>query len=446
MSFGAKLSRWVRATTAKVMSLTLLGLLLGLAVDVLIAARLGSSRAADVLFVAIGLPRFLDTVVRTSLRSSLVPFTLERQHALEPERFARHASGLLNTTLALGVVLAALVVVSASPLAAGLGPGLDADGKRAAAGLFYLAIPFIVLAPVATYLEALANSQRRFAPAALRTAFLAGSVLALAGTAWGTDGFGERVLIGYDVGMLLTVVVLAASLRGTGLGYRPWTVPPRSDLRGLASAIGPPSLGFAARQGSRLVERALASLAGPGGVTAYALSFRLFSALQTVLGVSSATVALPEMSEASLDGRRHVIARRIRRNVLRLFAAGAAAALGTFLLREEIVILLYQRGAFDAAAVERTATVLGILALGVPFLCCVPVLHAGLYAEKRLWRVAGSMLAIAAVDVVLAYGLESRFGLVGVAWAATGATVFAFALLVTQLVRVGIPIGRPESR
>jgi peptidoglycan biosynthesis protein MviN/MurJ (putative lipid II flippase) len=62
----------------RVISLTFIGMLLGLAVDVLIAAKLGTGKIADALIIALSLPLFIDTASREGTKFSMLPTFIER--------------------------------------------------------------------------------------------------------------------------------------------------------------------------------------------------------------------------------------------------------------------------------------------------------------------------------------------------------------------------------
>jgi putative peptidoglycan lipid II flippase len=98
---------------------------------------------------------------------------------------------------------------------------------------------------------------------------------------------------------------------------------------------------------------------------------------------------------------------------LAIFCVSTLAALLTFFIRRPLVGLLLGGGAFDEAAVARTALVLGVFCLSIPTESLSHLFARAFYAvQNTIIPVVFSMLSLL-VAASSAYVLSSRVGIVG---------------------------------
>ena len=419
------------------MSLTFVGMLVGLLVDVLIAARLGTGQSADALIIALSFPLFVDTVTRESAKSSLVPLFVERYEELDGRAYWRFVSGMLNGAAVLGIVGMAATFAVAEWITTALGPGLEPAGQQRATLLLRLCAPMLGVAPAITLLSVVLNSQERFSVVALRNAAAPSVVVVAFALSWNRPDTVLWVAGGYSVGFVLFAGLLFRyGFRG---GMYVWAVwPSRPELVDLWHAVRWPSLGVGVRQVSGLAERAIASLVSIGGVSAYYFATRIFSAVQSLVGISVATTSLPTLSKLNVGNQLQRLAQMLRQRVKAVLVLGGGAALIILLFSESIVALLYGRAAFDAGAVKSTGRILFWLGVGIPVTCATPVLVSGLYAREAYRLVATNMVLSAILNVGVAGLLAYWVGLVGIAAAVVVANTFSFILLNIFLFRVDV--------
>lgn len=430
---GARL--W-RSVTQRVMSVTALGMLMSLAVDVLTAARLGATSTTDALIIALSLPLLLDVIMREGTKFSLLPLFVQKNEILSESEYHSFLSGVLNLFLVIGFCLAATGWLLAPAIIRVLGPGLEPSARSQAALLFRLSAPLILFAPASNILFVLLNSQRHFVLTSTRNAIAPTVVVLAMGLAWRSSQIPLWIAGGYTTGYgLFFFLLLWHSVTRIGFwpDWRAW--PDRNILRQLWWVTVYPISGFALRQGSRLVERMLASLVAPGGVAAYYFAFRLVSAAQSIVGVSIATIGLPTITEHDLAGRKSDFSEALRRQVLYTIFLSGLVTVGIFILHGQVVRLLYGRGAFDPASVEQTATVLLFLGAGLVFICLTPVLTSGLYAQRRYAWVLLNMAFATTAQVLLAWWLSRPWGLIGIALSFSLSAMISVASLLYLLHR-----------
>lgn len=429
-----------RSATQRVISLKFGGMLLALLMDVLIAARLGTSGTADALIIALTLPLFVDTVVRESSNFSLVPIFVERRREDGRSDYHRFVSGLLNLGLVAGACLALVAMVAAPWIVSLLGPGLPGPTAEKSVDMLRAAAPMLALAPAITLHGVFLDSHRHFSLVAMRNGVAPGTVVLVLLVTWSQPDTALWIAVAYSLGFAVFFGILYGGARRAGFEHR-WTAwPRRRDLEHVKRAVRWPVAGFVVRQGSRLVERMLASLVAVGGVSAYYFSFRIFSASQTLIGSSVATTGLPGLSVRDTEGDRRAMARGVRKRLVMTLGLVVPAAAFVLVFHRQIIEILYARGAFDARSVALTADLLFWFGWGILFLSLVPVLQSALYARQAYRTVFRNMLAMALFNMAVAWGLSRWIGLEGLAIAAALTASVAVANLALLVPRSGVPV------
>ena len=419
------------------MLLTGVGMGFGLLLDVLLAARLGTGIAADTLIVALTLPLTVDTIARMSITFSLVPVFVKSRSEAGEAQHACFVSAVLNGALLLGLVLGLIMLLGAPVLVAILAPGLPAEARPEASLLLRICSPMLPAAFGIALLAVQHNSERRFIPVAARSLVAPSMVVATLVLAWNSEHVTRWMAGAYSVGYVTFFLVLLGIASRSGMRYR-WALPRSPDLRMMSAAVGYPTVAYAVRQGAHVVERTIASFTGAGGVASLYFAFRIFSAVQTIVGYSAATTGLPAMSELGRLDQKAALAASLRARVLRVGMVTVPIAIVLVAAHDPIVSLLYRRGAFDANAARHVSDTLMWLGMSLPFFCVIPVLQAGLHAQQRFDLVLRNVLVVTLCGLLLAWLLAELRGVPGIAMGISLGAVISVANLVYLLRRTGV--------
>jgi len=151
-------------------------------------------------------------------------------------------------------------------------------------------------------------------------------------------------------------------------------------VREVARLLGPRLLGVAVVQLNFWVNTRLASLQPEGSVTAIVTAFALMLMPQAAIAQSVAIAAMPTFAAQYALGRLDEMRRSLADSLRGVLLLAIPASLGLMLLRQPVIVLLYQRGAFDAHSTELVAWALLWYAAGLVGHCLVEVLARAFYA------------------------------------------------------------------
>jgi putative peptidoglycan lipid II flippase len=154
-----------------------------------------------------------------------------------------------------------------------------------------------------------------------------------------------------------------------------------SNFRQVILLMGPRLLGVAVVQLNFWVNTWLASQMTAGSVTGLYYGFSLMIMAQAVIAQSVAIAAMPTFSAQHALGQQDALRGSLAASLRGVILLALPAALGLMLLRAPLVTLLYQRGEFDARAVEIVAWALLWYAAGMVGHSIMEILTRAFYAQ-----------------------------------------------------------------
>ncbi|MBW2076563.1 MAG: murein biosynthesis integral membrane protein MurJ [Deltaproteobacteria bacterium] len=399
---------------------TFLSRILGLLRDMLIANFFGSGMSADAFFVAFRIPNLLRRLfAEGSFSVAFIPvFTEYLQKRSREDAFllARvvitSLTIILTAVTVLGIVLSPLIVRI-------IAPGFGGMGEKYALTVLLTRImfPYIFLVSVLALFTGILNSLKHFAAPAMAPIFLNLSMIAALvflapHMKIPTVGLAVGVIVGGILQMLLQVPFLLKK----GLSFAPRWLPSHPALRKIGILMLPTIFGSAIYQINQLVGTLLASLLREGSVSYLYYADRLVQFPLGVFGIAISTAVLPSLSREAADrdfeGLRGTLSHAIR---LTMFIT-IPAMVGLIVLREPVVRLLFERGAFDSFTTVMTAQALLFYSLG-------------------LWAFAGLRVFVSAF-----YSLQDTVTPVKVAVAAMIANIVFSLLLMGPLKHGGLAL------
>jgi len=415
---------------------TLLSRILGLGRDQAIAA-LFPRAVTDAFFVAFLIPNVLrQLLAEGAVQNAVLPVLAkirERDGDDAARRFFRAARGL---SLSILLLVSVLGVVFAPQLVS-----LFADGYKDYPGQFERTVmltrwvfPYIFFMGTAALGVAALNTYQRFVATSFAPALLNVSFIALG---LGLPAFlGAR---GYDPALALAVAVLGGglmqmvaqwpSLKQIGFFEAPSLELGHPGVREALRRMGPALIGMGVYYVDVVLARRFLSELGPGSQSYFAWALRLCDFPQGIFIMALQTAALPSLSRLAARGDHEELARTFAFGMrLTLFVAVSATALMVG-LAQPLVVLLFQRGEFDAESVSGTARALMAQGLGIWLVAAVRQLVSVYYAlgDTR------TPVAVAAADLIVFVGLalllRGPFGHVGVGLAVTGSSAVQMLLL-----------------
>lgn len=409
--------------------LTVVSKVLGFGRDAVLAAVFGAGADLDAYLVAQAVPNVAVGLVGSSVATALVPGLSRRLRDGDDLGAGRLVWSALTIVAAAVLVLCAALALLARPVVDLLAPGFDPAQRDLAVDLTRILLGAAVFVAATNVVSALLFARRRFVVANLVGVPFNLSLIVAALVFGGDHGVGA-LAVGFLVGSVLRLAILAPSLRRSGLG-RPWRPLVSPTIRPVLVLALPLLLASVVSNVSSITDRIVGSSAEEGTISALSLAYRLLVLPHTLLVLALGQVALPTLSVAE-----PVRASELIRRGVTLLAAVLVPLAGILLaLAEPLVTVVYARGEFDAADVELarravTAYAVGVAALGLrDFLTRCHL--SGDDSRSPLVAAAVAMVVNVAGDLTVG----RRYGVWGLAGSTTVSFLVALAVSWVLLVR-----------
>ncbi len=367
----------------RLMGLTVMVKLLGLATQVLIASYFGAGPRYDAYAFALFLGTFLEGSVGRVYTGVLVPATIRLRQRLSHRDLMSYQNAAVLLFLGPGLAATILMVVRPGLVVDLIGPNLPAETR----GYVVRMLPWMALGGLgflgATMGKAILNLNRRFGLAGAMPVLQAGVML---GAVLGLNRpLGVWSLpVGFLAGNLLQVAVLTAGSTRSGLmaAVRPH-FPPGAlrQIFGLGWMFMVAQVMLTLQQS---LDKLFATGLPPGSISSISYSLSIINMGVQLFTLSLVVVMFTRLSEFLAGGRNDRAGSYFRANLERVCRIVVPVSVGLSLASGEVVRVLFMRGAFDAADAARTSSVLSLYLLGLPALIFNPMMGRIFHSLQRM--------------------------------------------------------------
>ena len=351
--------------------------------------------------------------------------------------FADQAMTLLTLVLVALVVVMELIMPWAMVILAG---GFDAvPGKmELATELSRIAFPYLLFISLVSLQSGVLNSLGKFAAAAAAPVLLnLALIAALLGFADHMETPGHALAWGVFWAGVAQFAWLAWHCRAHGFPLR--LVRPRwiGKVALLVKRILPVVFGASLYQVNLLIGTILATYVSDGAVSYLYYADRVTQLPLGVVGVAVGTALLPLLARQLKAGEAKAALNSQNRGLEFALLLTLPAAAACLIIPNEIIHVLFERGAFGAEATAATASALFAYATGLPAYVLIRVLAPGFYAREDTATPVRIAVVAMVVNIALMIALMKPLGHVGIALATSVSAWLNTLLLAGVLVRRG---------
>ena len=371
---------------ATVGGFTIISRFLGFVRDILIAAMMGAGPVADAFLVAFKLPNFFRRLfAEGAFSAAFVPlFTRHMsEDGLDAARhFTQEVLGVLVVALLFFVTALQIIMPWTMYVFA---PGFSDDPLRfdLAVSMAQITFPYLIFISLVSQLGGVLNALGKFAAAAATPIILN---LCLITALLGLSGFvetpGHALAWGVATAGVAQFVWLVFACYQAN--FKLFLVRPRLTprVKGLVKLMLPGAIGAGVVQINLLIDVVIASLLPIGSVSFLYFADRVNQLPLGVIGVAIGTALLPLLSRQLRDGGDVDAMDSINRASEFALLLTVPASVALMIIPDQIVAVLFERGAFGVAETKATASALIAYSLGLPAYVMIKVLGPGFFARE----------------------------------------------------------------
>lgn len=406
---------------------------LGFIRDLMTANALGASVWSDIFFVAFKLPNLFRRLFGEGAFSQ----------AFMPNLVKVSQKGLFCAEILIKLSLAmlglSLIVMLFAPLVTkALAFGFSPETIALAVPLVRINFWYLLAIFIVTLLSALLQYKNHFATTAFSTALLNISMITALLLALNLDQKSAAMYLSWGVvagGMLQVLSHIIALkrlnlLRLLNLGIVKFAKGKRAKAKGFWQNFGHGIIGSSANQLSDFISTFIASFLATGAISYLYYANRIFQLPLALFAIALSTAIFPKIAKEIKSKNDTNAINLLKKSFSLLFFLLIFSTIGGFVLANEIIWLLFQRGEFNTQNTIESAKVLQMYMLGLlPF---------GLYKLFSLWLYAKMQQKIAAKIAI--YSLFINTALCLLLFKPLGASGLALAGSISGLFLLGYAI------
>ena len=341
-----------------VMILIIMGKVLALVRDSLIAANFGATYVTDIYNFALGIV-YLLTTIGYGLTTTFIPLHTENIHSSSKEDKGKFVNNVINVFMIATLIVTVILIIFAKYIIFIFAPGFNADPKvfESAVGLTRIMLLSLVFISLQSVVTGVLQSHKQFLePAAM--AFVSNLVyiiyLVFLTKKYGMNGFAIAIVLGFFMQFIINV----PKFKKLGYKYKPFINTHDAQLKNMFKLMIPVVISTSVIQLNVFVNRSFATSIYFGAVTVLDFANKVNTLAYEVFAIGIAMIIFPTLSELAVAGKREEFKKSLIQGINIILLIMVPAAVAIAILRMPLIIMIFKRGAFDAKASLLTANAL----------------------------------------------------------------------------------------
>lgn len=410
--------------------------IVGLLRERTLTTMFGAGDVFDAFVASFRLPDLIfNIVVVGALSATFIPLFTEKlvtgKKSKNAEAFS-FANSILNIVLLIIVVLSVGYALLAPVLVPIITPGFSGDKLQMTVTLSRIMALQPVFLAISFVFSGMLNSFRRFvvyalAPISYNLGIIFGVIylvprIGIAGLGWG-------VVLGAALHMLIQV----PSSWQIGWRWRPVMHWSSADVTTLRRMILPRLFGLSSQQVNLFLVTILGSSLAAGSISVFHLANNVQSLPVGIFGIAFAQAAFPALAEQVSRKQGQAFRSTLTRSFRYILFFVIPTSVFFWLLRAQIIRVLFGAGKFDWEDTILTFETFGLLLLSLFAQATIPLLVRAFYVRRNTLIPVIVSLASIVLNVILALLLAGNFGVQGLAIAFSAAAIVQVMLLLSIL-------------
>ncbi|MDD4565839.1 MAG: murein biosynthesis integral membrane protein MurJ [Eubacteriales bacterium] len=353
------------AQTAVLMAiLTFCSKLLGFVREMIMAYFFGASYITDAYVMAVAIPGIIFGGIAGSIAVAYMP-TFSKINELEGEEKANDfTSGIIKTIAIISAVFSIFGIVFSRQIVVLFAGGFESDAADLTGTFLKITFVFLIMISISDIFEAFLQYKGVFLPQVAYGFLLNLAIIAAITVSFYTSYY--YLPLGYLAGNIFRVLIMAALAKKKGFRYRKKQRIDHTVKRVISLAI-PVFIGNSMAQINAFVDKTLASGLTEGSVSALNYGNLLVAMISGLTITIMTTIIYPKLAKASAVSDSERMASILQTGITLIVIIAVPCTLGSMLYSDQIVQVVYERGAFDALATSMTGSAYFYYVIGLTF-------------------------------------------------------------------------------
>lgn len=414
-----------------IMLLTIIAKVLGFSRDIILSYFYGASYISDAYLISITVPLSIFSFVGTGIATTYIPMygsITNKENVYNANIFTNN---LTNIILIICMIITALVLVFTTPLVKLFASGFQGETLKLAVLFTRINIFGIFFSGLLYIFNGYLQIKNNFVVPALVSIPLNLVIILAIMISYNSNPI--VLAIGTVTAMAFQVLLLIPFIKKTGYKPRLSINIKDTNLIKMFYLALPATLGTSVNQINKIIDRTLASEITVGGISAlnYANKLNLF--IQGIFVLSLTAVMYPMITKMVANHNIAGLKKTLREVLIGVVIILIPTTIGAMIFSEQIVTMLYGRGAFDSQAIIITSSAMFFYSFGMIGFGLFEVLSRIFYSMQDT-KTPMILAAIGLIlNIVLNIILSRYLGIGGLALATSIAAIFTTGLMFISL-------------
>jgi putative peptidoglycan lipid II flippase len=414
---------------------SLVSRVVGLIRERVLTTTFGAGDVFDAFVAAFRVPDLIfNLIVLGALSAAFIPLFTEKLVAGkrgEKEAF-EFAASILNAVVIVVGVMSLIYILFASKLVPLITPGFEGEKLEITIMLSRVMALQPLLLGVSFVFSGILNSYKRFLVYALAPIFY--NIGIIIGVTFFVPSIGIIGLAwGVVLGAALHMLVQLPSVITTGFNWQPILQWASKDFQKLWKMMVPRMVGLAAMQVNLFTVTIIGSTLATGSIAVFHLANNVQFLPVGVFGIAFAQAAFPTLAEQIARKKKKDFKLTVTKTFRYIMFFVIPTSLFFFLLRAQIIRVLFGDGAFDWEDTVLTLETFGLLVFSIFAQATIPLLARAFYVQHNTKTPVIISVISMVINIILALMLAPTMGVQGLALAFSISAIFNLTLLLGVL-------------
>lgn len=418
------------AQTAFIMAvITLLSKCFGFIREMVMANYYGTSYITDSYVMAIAIPGIIFGGILSAVSEAYMPLLsriIEREGVNKSNGFT---SAILNI-LAVAAIFSGIVgLIFSDQIVSIFASGFTGKAALLTSSFLKISFFYLIFSATATILESFLRYRGVFIPQVafgfIQNIILVGTIIISAHTSY------YYLVFGYLLVYIVRLLTMSCIAKKYSFKYSA-NIEFSNTLKRIAVLSLPVFIGSSVNQINTFVDKTLASGLQEGSVSALNYGYLLVSMISGITISILVTIIYPKLAQANALNDSHRITNIVETGIALIIIVAVPCTFGAMLYSEQVVQIVYERGAFNPVATSMTSTAFFFYLLGMTF-SSLNTLFTQVYFSKQNMKTPMIFGVISVIiNIVLNLYLVKILEHGGLALASSiSSIVLAFLLFIT---------------
>ncbi len=408
--------------------------IMGFIRDMLTASILGANIYSDIFFIAFKIPNLFRTVfAEGAFTQAFIPaFSRSNQKV-------RFTTIIFSQLIFILMILSFLVTIFAEAITALIAVGFDNHTIDLAAPLVAINFYYLPLIFCVTFLGAILQYKNHFATTAYSTALLNLAMIISLILAKGLEASQVVYYLSFGViaGGILQLLTHIISIKNKNLSKffafnQKLIATKKSVTNGFYKTFLPAILGSSTAHIAAFIDTMLASFLVAGSISYLYYANRIFQLPLALFAIATSVALFPSIAKAIKNQDEARALTLLRKSFWGLLAILFVSAFVGIVFNNEIIWLLFERGAFDANDTKNTALILAMYLIGLIPFGLAKIFSLWLYSHQKQMISAKISAKSLTFNIIFSLILITPFGAAGLAFSSTMTGFVLFLLTIKE--------------